>query len=112
MTTQRNHRLLRTAALMIGLLGLLPMSASAMHIAEGYLPAGWCVVWGAVCVPFVAAGFLSIKKKVEMAPRAKILLAMCGAFAFVLSALKLPSFNGSCSHPTGVGLGEIGRAHV
>ena len=107
MTTQRNHRLLRTAALMIGLLGLLPMSASAMHIAEGFLPAGWCVVWGAVCVPFVAAGFLSIKKKVEMAPRAKILLAMCGAFAFVLSALKLPSFNGSCSHPTGVGLGAI-----
>ena len=107
MTTQRNHRLLRTAALLIGLLGLLPMSASAMHIAEGYLPAGWCVVWGAVCVPFVAAGFLSIKKKVEMAPRAKILLAMCGAFAFVLSALKLPSFNGSCSHPTGVGLGAI-----
>ena len=45
MTTQRNHRLLRTAALLIGLLGLLPMSASAMHIAEGYLPAGWCVVW-------------------------------------------------------------------
>ena len=35
MTTQRNHRLLRTAALLIGLLGLLPMSASAMHIAEG-----------------------------------------------------------------------------
>ena len=68
MTTQRNHRLLRTAALLIGLLGLLPMSASAMHIAEGFLPAGWCVVWGAVCVPFVAAGFLSIKKKVEMAP--------------------------------------------
>ena len=107
MTTQRNHRLLRTAALLIGLLGLLPMSASAMHIAEGFLPASWCVVWGAVCVPFVAAGFLSIKKKVELAPRAKILLAMCGAFAFVLSALKLPSFNGSCSHPTGVGLGAI-----
>ena len=107
MTTQRNHRLLRTAALLIGLLGLLPMSASAMHIAEGFLPASWCVVWGAVCVPFVAAGFLSIKRKVELAPRAKILLAMCGAFAFVLSALKLPSFNGSCSHPTGVGLGAI-----
>ena len=32
---------------------------------------------------------------------------MCGAFAFVLSALKLPSASGSCSHPTGVGLGAI-----
>ena len=32
---------------------------------------------------------------------------MCGAFAFVLSALKIPSVSGSCSHPTGVGLGAI-----
>ena len=94
-------------SLLAAVLALLTIPANAMHIAEGYLPAGWCVVWGAVCVPFVAAGFLSIKKKVEMAPRAKILLAMCGAFAFVLSALKLPSFTGSCSHPTGVGLGAI-----
>lgn len=60
-----------------------------------------------VCVPFVVAGFLSIQKKVAQAPKAKILLAMCGAFAFVLSALKIPSITGSCSHPTGVGLGAI-----
>ena len=32
---------------------------------------------------------------------------MCGAFAFVLSALKIPSVTGSCSHPTGVGLAAI-----
>jgi cobalt/nickel transport system permease protein len=32
---------------------------------------------------------------------------MAGAFAFVLSALKIPSVTGSCSHPTGVGLGAI-----
>ena len=36
-----------------------------------------------------------------------MLLALCGAFAFVLSALKIPSATGSCSHPTGVGLGAI-----
>ncbi|MEG1311304.1 MAG: energy-coupling factor ABC transporter permease, partial [Romboutsia sp.] len=28
-------------------------------------------------------------------------------FIFVLSALKIPSLTGSCSHPTGVGLGTI-----
>ena len=100
-------RLVRTAAALMGLVGALTLGASAMHIAEGYLPPTWCVLWGAVCVPFVVAGFFSIKKKVEAAPRAKLLLAMCGAFAFVLSALKLPSFTGSCSHPTGVGLGAI-----
>ena len=75
--------------------------------AEGYLPVGWAAGWGVVCVPFVVAGFLSIQKKVAQAPKAKILLAMCGAFAFVLSALKIPSITGSCSHPTGVGLGAI-----
>ena len=107
MMNQRNTRLLRTAAVLVGLLGVLTMSASAMHIAEGYLPVGWAAGWGVVCVPFVVAGFLSIQKKVAQAPKAKILLAMCGAFAFVLSALKIPSFEGSCSHPTGVGLGAI-----
>ena len=37
----------------------------------------------------------------------KVLLALCGAFIFVLSALKIPSVTGSCSHPTGVGLAVI-----
>ncbi|MBM6925427.1 energy-coupling factor ABC transporter permease [Pseudoflavonifractor phocaeensis] len=104
---QTTVRTARAMALLIALLGLTTMSASAMHIAEGMLPVPWAIGWGAVCVPFVVAGFFAIKRKVEQAPRAKILLAMCGAFAFVLSALKLPSFNGSCSHPTGVGLGAI-----
>ena len=35
------------------------------------------------------------------------LLAVAGAFIFVLSALKLPSVTGSCSHPTGTGLAAI-----
>ena len=86
---------------------LLAAPASAMHIAEGMLPKPWAFGWMAVCIPFVVAGFLSIKKKLSIAPKAKILLAMCGAFAFVLSALKIASFNGTCSHPTGVGLGAI-----
>ena len=58
MMNQRNTRLLRTAAVLVGLLGVLTMSASAMHIAEGYLPVGWAAGWGVVCVPFVVAGFL------------------------------------------------------
>ena len=36
-----------------------------------------------------------------------MLLGLSGAFAFVLSALKIPSVTGSCSHPTGVGLGTV-----
>lgn len=104
---QRSYSNVRLLAAMAAVLGLSTLSASAMHIAEGYLPKTWAFGWMAVCVPFVVAGFLSIRKKVERSPRAKVLLAMCGAFAFVLSALKIPSVTGSCSHPTGVGLGAI-----
>ena len=28
-------------------------ASNAMHIMEGYLPAGYCVAWGAVCLPFL-----------------------------------------------------------
>lgn len=103
----RISKQLRILSATVALMGMMTLGASAMHIAEGYLPAGWCALWGAICVPFVVAGFFSIKKKIDAAPKAKILLAMCGAFAFVLSALKIPSVTGSCSHPTGVGLGAI-----
>ncbi len=86
----------------------LPMtSAAAMHIMEGFLPPVWCIAWGAVCIPFVVKGFFSIKKKISGNSKMLLLLAMCGAFTFVLSALKLPSVTGSCSHPTGVGLGAV-----
>ena len=86
---------------------LLPQTASAMHIMEGFLPPVWSVSWGVLCIPFVVAGFFSISKTVRENPRAKLILAMAGAFAFVLSALKIPSVTGSCSHPTGTGLGAI-----
>jgi cobalt/nickel transport system permease protein len=95
---------------MIGLLlmfALLPQTTFAMHIMEGFLPPGWCIAWGVFTIPFILAGFFSIQKTVKEHPRTKMLLAMAGAFAFVLSALKIPSVTGSCSHPTGVGLGTI-----
>lgn len=82
-------------------------NASAMHIMEGFLPPVWCIVWGAASLPFVIWGLSSISKKVKANGRVKLLLAMVGAYAFVLSALKIPSVTGSCSHPTGVGLGAV-----
>jgi cobalt/nickel transport system permease protein len=36
-----------------------------------------------------------------------MLLGVAAAFTFILSALKLPSVTGSCSHPTGTGLGAL-----
>lgn len=96
--------------LFIGLLLMMffiPYKASAMHIMEGFLQPGWAIAWGALTIPFVVLGMFSIKKTISLHPRLKILLAMAGAFAFVLSALKLPSVTGSSSHPTGVGFGAI-----
>jgi len=91
------------------LLGLLfmPKTVFAMHIMEWFLPPIWCIAWGAICIPFVFVGLFSIKEKIKVNPKMKMLIAMVGAFAFVLSALKIPSVTGSCSHPTGVGLGAI-----
>ena len=76
-----------------------------MHIMEGYLPLTWCIVWFVVAIIFVAVGIYQIKKIVDETPESKALLAVSGAFMFVLSSLKLPSVTGSCSHPCGNGLG-------
>lgn len=89
------------------LLAVLAVNASAMHIMEGFLPQGHAIAWGVVCLPFLVWGFLSIKKIVANHRKAILLLAMMGAYAFVLSALKMPSVTGSSSHPTGTGLGAV-----
>jgi len=89
------------------MLVLAPQPAYAMHIMEGFLPPAWCLFWTLAAAPFLIAGFLKIKSIVARQPEAKMLLAFAGAFIFVLSALKLPSVTGSCSHPTGTGLGAI-----
>jgi len=78
-----------------------------MHIMEGFLPPLHAAAWTAVSLPFVVTGARRVVRIVKQHPHAKLLLAACGAFTFVLSALKLPSVTGSCSHPTGTGLGAI-----
>ncbi len=79
----------------------------AMHIMEGYLPVVHCIGWSVLCIPFLVAGLFSIQKIVSQKRQTLLLLAMAGAYTFVLSALKIPSVTGSSSHPTGTGLGAI-----
>ena len=76
-----------------------------MHIMEGYLPLLWCTIWFVISIIVVAFGIYQIKKIVDETPESKALIAVSGAFMFVLSSLKLPSVTGSCSHPCGNGLG-------
>ncbi len=78
-----------------------------MHIMEGFLPPLHAAAWTAASVPFLVLGVRRIARVTREHPQAKLLLASAGAFAFVLSALKIPSVTGSCSHPTGTGLGAV-----
>ncbi|MCM3078755.1 energy-coupling factor ABC transporter permease [Brevibacillus invocatus] len=84
-----------------------PQTTHAMHIMEGFLPIPWAIFWWVVFLPFFILGLRSINRIVNDHPQMKLLLGVAGAFAFVLSALKIPSVTGSSSHPTGTGLGAV-----
>lgn len=85
------------------------LSWDKMHIMEGFLPHPWWEIWFAIALPVVAFGVYHISKISRKLPEAKPLLALMGAFIFIISALKLPSLMvpGSSSHPTGSGLAAI-----
>ncbi|MGO1468683.1 MAG: energy-coupling factor ABC transporter permease [Tissierella sp.] len=89
------------------LLFSLPSISHGMHIMEGFLPLKWALIWSFVSLPFLLMGIKNINKVLKEDTNKKVLLALVGAFVFVLSALKIPSVVGSSSHPTGVGLGAI-----
>ena len=78
-----------------------------MHIMEGFLPHPWWEIWFGLSLPVVAYGVYRMNKMIKESREILPLLAVSGAFVFVLSSLKLPSVTGSCSHPTGTGMGAI-----
>ncbi len=77
-----------------------------MHIMEGFIPPEWCILWYALTIPVLILGSLRLKKLLNT-EHSKSLLAVAAGFIFVLSALKIPSVTGSCSHPTGTGVAVI-----
>ena len=60
MTKKEKKVFLLTAVLC--LLFAVPQKAQAMHIMEGYLPPKDCILWFVLCIPFIIAGFMSLKK--------------------------------------------------
>lgn len=78
-----------------------------MHIAEGFLPPSHALAWTAAAAPFAFAGGRAVVRAVNRDPSARLRLGAAAGFCLLLSSLKLPSFAGSCSHPTGAGLGAI-----
>jgi cobalt/nickel transport system permease protein len=103
---QKEKKIITIAAAFALIFGIDPI-ANAMHIMEGYLPPKFCIMWGAISLPFLIAGYLSIKKTLSENRKSMTIIAMAGAFIFVLSSLKIPSVTGSCSHMTGTGLAAI-----
>ena len=77
MKTKQEQGLL-TLVLVLALAFGVPQSAGAMHIAEGYLPAGTCIAWGAVCLPFVAWGLIKIRRLAQGQKSVLVILAMAG----------------------------------
>ena len=104
--TKKQKKLIVFITALCGMFAIVP-TANAMHIMEGFLPASFCVIWGLICIPFLVIGFIHVDKKVKENRQTMMLLALTGAFVFVLSSLKIPSVTGSCSHMTGTGLGAI-----
>lgn len=93
-------------ALLLTLL-FTPSISYGMHIMEGFLPIKWSILWTVLSLPFLIIGLKKLNKLFKQDANTKVLLGLVGGFVFVLSALKIPSVTGSCSHPTGVGLGAI-----
>lgn len=103
----KKEKIVVRASVAFALMFAVAPVANAMHIMEGYLSPVYGVAWGVVCLPFLVAGFISLKKKLKENRKTITLIAMAGAFIFVISSLKIPSVTGSCSHMTGTGLGAI-----
>lgn len=78
-----------------------------MHVMEGFLPSPWWQIWFALSIPVIMYGIYKLNRLIKENRELLPMLAVAGAFIFVMSALKLPSVTGSCSHPTGTGLAAI-----
>jgi cobalt/nickel transport system permease protein len=96
-----------TLFMCLALIMALSTNAYAMHISEGFMPPMWCGVYFVLSAPFIIMGIKSINKKTSKNRDLKMLLGLVAAYSFILSAMKLPSVTGSCSHATGTGLSAM-----
>ncbi|HKQ68462.1 MAG TPA: energy-coupling factor ABC transporter permease [Polyangiaceae bacterium] len=87
---------------------LVPGDASAMHLADGVLPAKWCAVWAVLALPFIVVAFRRFERRRRDDAFSTPFTAMIGAAVFALSCMPIPvPVVGTCSHPCGTGLAGI-----
>ncbi|HXC63161.1 MAG TPA: energy-coupling factor ABC transporter permease, partial [bacterium] len=78
-----------------------------MHISEGILTGPSMAITLGLGAVAVAYGVHATNNFVATKPQRKPLLAMAGAFVFLVSLVPLPSYAGTCSHPCGTPLAAI-----
>ncbi len=78
-----------------------------MHISEGFLPWTHAAAWTVASAPMFLYGLRRVSRTMAEGQEARLRIAAAAGFLFALSALKLPSVSGSCSHAVGVALGAI-----
>jgi cobalt/nickel transport system permease protein len=78
-----------------------------MHISEGIITGLPAVGYTVVAIGLTAVGVQKMKAFIAENPEKKPLLAMGGAFIFLLSLIPIPAFTGTCSHPAGAPLAAI-----
>ncbi|MGL6065211.1 MAG: energy-coupling factor ABC transporter permease [Fusobacteriaceae bacterium] len=93
-------------SLIVLLFALFTVPTYSMHIAEAYLTFNWSIFWWVFYLPFFFYGLIKLKASAKSLEKKQV-IALVGAFIFVISAIKLPSVTGSSSHATGIALGAI-----
>jgi cobalt/nickel transport system permease protein len=58
-------------------------------------------------IPFFIVGVIKLRAIMREHPEQKMIVALAGAFIFLISSLKLPSVTGSSAHPTGTGIAVV-----
>ncbi|MGK3989582.1 energy-coupling factor ABC transporter permease [Sorangium sp. So ce136] len=82
--------------------------AAAMHLAEGVLPLGWCAVWNALALPFVAIALHLLRQRTQRDAFYKPFVGLIAAAVFAISCMPVPvPTAGTCSHPCGTGLAAV-----
>jgi cobalt/nickel transport system permease protein len=78
-----------------------------LHISEGFLSWEHAGAWTAVALPFLVDSTRETARRLREDGEARLRLGAAAGFLFLLSAIKLPSVAGSCSHAVGVAVGTI-----
>jgi cobalt/nickel transport system permease protein len=84
---------------------VIVLTTTAMHIPDGYLSPGTCLVMFAVVLPFWYAGLRKLRETLNA--RSAPLVALLAAFSFVIMMFNVPLPGGTTGHAVGGALAAV-----